>query len=104
MIGAFVTWARTHGVRVIGGLPTEPDDEPLPEATYAAITAVYLDRGGEFLTLPNRSRYPRSSFFDTPSHLSEEAQVAHSILLARALATRLDRPMHATALAQAPRW
>jgi hypothetical protein len=104
LIGDFVAWARAHGVRVIGGLPTTLDEKPLPDATQAAMAAVYLDHGGEFLVLPNRSRYPRSAFFDTPSHLNEAAQIAHSMLLARALAQRLDRPLHATALAQAPRW
>jgi hypothetical protein len=93
-----------RGVRVIGGLPTELEDEPLPAATEAAMAAVYLDHGGEFLVLPNRSRYPRSAFFDTPSHLNEAAQIAHSMLLARALAQRLDLTLRATALVQAPRW
>lgn len=104
LIGAFVTWARRHGVRVIGGLPTELDEEPLPEATQSAMASVYLDHGGEFLVLPNRSRYPRSAFFDTPSHLNEAAQIAHSMLLAHALAQRLDLTLRATALAQTPRW
>lgn len=104
LIGAFVAWARSQGVRVIGGLPTELEDEPLPDTTEAAIAAVYLRQGGEFLVLPNRSRYPRTAFFDTPSHLNEAAQIAHSVLLARALARRLDRPLRPTALAQAPRW
>ena len=104
LISAFVVWARTHGVRVIGGLPTTLRDEPLPEVTQAAMAAVYLDHGGTFLVLPNRSRYPRSAFFDTPSHLNEAAQIAHSTLVARALAQCLDRPLRPTALAQTPRW
>jgi len=104
LIGAFVTWARANGVQVIGGLPTELDEEPLPKATQAAMAAVYLDHGGLFLVLPNRSRYPRSAFFDTPSHLNEAAQIAHSVLLARALAQCLHRPLRATAVAQAPHW
>ena len=104
LIGAFVAWARAHGVRVIGGLATELEDEPLPDATVAAIAAVYLEQGGIFLELPNRSHYPRTAFFDTPSHLNEAAQIAHSQLLARALARCLDRPLHTTALAQAPHW
>lgn len=102
LIGGFVAWARAHGVRVIGGLPTGLDERPLPAATEAAMAAVYLDQGGEFLVLPNRSRYTRTAFFDTPSHLNEAAQIAHSVLLARALAARLGQP--ATALAQGPRW
>ena len=91
----------------------------------AAIEAVYLAHGGEFLVLANRSRYPARDFFDTPLHLNEACQIAHSIMLARALAPLLGRtalappgrfvgkptdPLHAcpgvsiaTALALAPR-
>jgi hypothetical protein len=96
LIGGFVAWARTHGVRAIGGLPTEADTLPLPEATRAAIAAVYLAHGGEFLALPSLSRYPIADFFDTPLHLNEACQIAHSIRLARALAPLLGR------VAQAP--
>jgi hypothetical protein len=91
LIGGFVVWARSHGVWVIGGLPTEADTVPLPAATQAAIAAVYQAHGGEFLALPNRSRYPIADFFDTPLHLNEACQIAHSILLARALAPLLGR-------------
>jgi hypothetical protein len=91
LIGGFVAWARAHGVRVIGGLPTEADMIPLPEATRAAIAWVYLAQGGEFLTLANHSRYPIADFFDTPLHLNEACQIVHSILLARALAPLIGR-------------
>jgi len=91
LIAGFVAWARTHGVRVIGGLPTEVDTLKLPEATRAAIASVYLAQGGEFLALPNLSRYPIADFFDTPLHLNEACQIAHSILLARSLAPLLGR-------------
>ncbi len=91
LIAGFVASARTQGVRAIGGLPTEADTVPLPKATRAAIAAVYLAHGGEFLTLANRSRYPIADFFDTPLHLNEACQIAHSILLARALAPLLGR-------------
>jgi hypothetical protein len=103
-IGDFVAWAERDGIRVIGGLPTQLDEQPFPAATRRAIAAVYLDHGGTFLTLPNQSRYPRSAFFDTPLHLNEEAQIAHSILLAGALRAMLVGTPEATALAQAPRW
>jgi hypothetical protein len=93
LIVDFVVWARVHGIRVIGGLPTELDTQPLPEATRAAIEAVYLDHGGAFLALPNLSRYPRTAFFDTPLHLNEAGQIAHSRLLALALGPLLGRPM-----------
>jgi hypothetical protein len=91
----FVTWARAHGVRVIGGLPTELDRMAPAEATEAAIAAVYLANGGEFLALPNRSRYPIAAFFNTPLHLNEPCQIAHSIMLARALAPLLGRAVQA---------
>jgi hypothetical protein len=86
VITRFVAWAGAHGVTAIGGLPTGFDDTPLPEETLTAIEAVYQGAGGRFLLLANRSRYPRSAFFDTPEHLNEPAQIAHSRLLAQALA------------------
>jgi hypothetical protein len=85
LIGRFTRWASAHDVRVIGGLPTEFADAPMPDATADAIRAVYLDNGGEFLELANRSRYPRSAFFDTAEHLSEPWQIVHSRLLAALL-------------------
>ncbi len=95
LIAGFATWARSHGVRVIGGLPSELIRAPGPDPTRAAIEAVYLAHGGEFLVLPNRSRYPSAAFFDTPLHLNEPCQIAHSILLARALAPLLGRTVRA---------
>ena len=41
--------------------------------------------GGDFLELPNLSRYPRSAFFDTAEHLNEAWQIVHSKLLAEQL-------------------
>jgi len=76
----FIAWAQGHGVRVIGGLPTEFADLPMPESTLAAIRQLYLVHGAGFLELPNRSRYPRSAFFDSPDHLNERWQIAHSKL------------------------
>ena len=103
LIGAFVTWARMHGAQVIGWLPTTLEDDPFPAVTQAAMAAVYLEHGGTFLALPNRSGCPRSAFFDTQSHLNEGAQITHSMLLTRTLAQCLNRPPHATALVPAPR-
>ena len=140
LIAGFVVWARAHGVRVIGGLPTQlgpaaragilgpetlvpealrsampaverlsatsqratsrPEvsrsetsrpDTAQPSARLAAIEAVYLRHGGEFLLLANHSHYPSAAFFDTPLHLNEPCQIAHSIMLARALAPMLGR-------------
>ncbi len=85
LIVAFVRWATAHGVRVIGGLPTEFADHPMPEATQEAIESVYLSNGADFIILPNFSRYPRSAFFDSAEHLNETWQAVHSRLLAEQL-------------------
>jgi hypothetical protein len=87
-IVAFLRWARAHGVMAIGGLPTGFADSPPPAATVTAIAELYRGEGAGFLMLPNLSRYPRSDFFDTPEHLNEPAQIAHSRLIAAALASR----------------
>ncbi len=86
LILGFREWARAHGVRVTGGLPTEFADSPMPDATLATIRELYRGHGAGFLELPNRSRYPRAAFFDTPDHLNETWQVVHSMAVARALA------------------
>jgi hypothetical protein len=85
LIATFTRWAATHGVLVIGGLPTGFVDAPIPPASVQAIRSVYAGNGGDFLVLPNFSRYPRSAFFDTPEHLNETWQVEHSKLLAEQL-------------------
>lgn len=92
LIAGFTRRATARGVRVIGGLSTGFADTPLPEPALAAIAAVYLDNGGGFLALPNRSRYPRADFFDGPEHLTEPAQIAHSRALAVALRPLLHPP------------
>jgi hypothetical protein len=83
LIAGFTRWAAGHKVHVIGGLPTGFADAPMPEAQ--AIRSVYTENGGDFLVLPNFSRYPRSAFFDTAEHLNETWQAAHSKLLAEQL-------------------
>jgi hypothetical protein len=85
LIASFTGWAAAHGVQIIGGLPTGFADAPMPPATLQAIRSVYTENGGDFLVLPNFSRYPRSAFFDTADHLNETWQVAHSKLLAEQL-------------------
>ncbi len=85
LIADFTRWATAHGIRVIGGLPTEFADSPMPDATAQAIRAIYVDNGGMFLELPNLSRYPREAFFDSPEHLNETWQIRHSQLLAARL-------------------
>jgi hypothetical protein len=82
----FLHWAASHGVRAIGGLPTGFIDSPINEDSLAAIRQIYRDQGAGFLELPNRSRYPRTAFFDTGDHLNETAQIAHSVAIGEALA------------------
>lgn len=91
LIVRFLRWARAHGVRAIGGLPTEFIDDPMPPATRRAIRAVYLRNGAGFLELPNRSLYPRADFFDTPDHLSEPWQIVQSVAVGRGLRPMLGR-------------
>jgi hypothetical protein len=83
----FIVWAEAHGVRVVGGLPAGFADSPVPDATRAAIRAVFTGAGAGFIDL--RDRYPRSAFFDTPDHLNEAAQIVHSRAVAAALAVTL---------------
>ena len=85
LIADFTRWATAHGIRIIGGLPTEFADSPMPEMTMRAIRAIYLGNGGMFLELPNLSRYPRDAFFDSSEHLNETWQIRHSQLLAARL-------------------
>ena len=88
-IRAFLLWAEAHGVRAMGGLPAGFADSPIPDDTRAAIRAVFTEAGARFLDPGDRARYPRTAFFDTPDHLNETAQIAHSRLIAAALAVIL---------------
>jgi hypothetical protein len=85
LIAEFTRWAAAHDVHVIGGLPTEFADSPMPDTTLQAIRDLYRANGGEFLELPNLSRYPRTAFFDSVEHLNETWQIEHSKLLAAQL-------------------
>jgi hypothetical protein len=87
MVRAFLVWAAGHGVRVVGGLPAEFAGSPVPDATRLAIRAVFLAGGARFID--HADSYPRSSFFDTPDHLNEDAQIAHSRVVAAELAAIL---------------
>ena len=91
LILRFLRWARAHGVRTIGGLPTQFIDSPMRPATRRAIRALYLANGATFLELPNRSLYPRADFFDTPYHLSQPWQIVQSVAVGRALRRMLGR-------------
>jgi hypothetical protein len=85
LIATFLRQASAHGVDVIGGLPAEFADAPMPETTQDAIRTLYLSNGADFLELPNQSRYPRTAFFDTGEHLNETWQIENSKLLAQEL-------------------
>ncbi|HQT80349.1 MAG TPA: hypothetical protein PLD10_25200 [Rhodopila sp.] len=86
LITDFLAWASAHNVMVVGGLPTGFADSPIPGSSLDAIRAIYRDHNTSFLELPNRSRYPRDAFFDTPDHLNEATQILHSIAVGLALA------------------
>ena len=79
----FIDWADAHGVTVVGGLPAGFAPSPVPDATRAAIRAVYTEAGARFVDL--HDGYPVSAFFDTPDHLNEAAQIQHSRAIAGAL-------------------
>jgi hypothetical protein len=85
LVVEFIRWADAHGVRVIGGLPAGFIDSPIRDDALAAIRSVYRNHGAEFLETPERGRYPRSAFFDTPDHLNEAAQISHSDSVGRTL-------------------
>jgi hypothetical protein len=97
LVADFQDWAAAHQVQVIGGLPTGFTDSPIPPDSLAAIRAVYRHSGAGFVELPNRSRYPRTAFFDTPDHLNEAAQIRHSLAIGQALAEQIGQPAAASA-------
>jgi hypothetical protein len=105
-LGRFMDWARRHGVRVIGGWPTEFADAPPDPRLAYLLAALYRAHGAAFLALPNDGRYPRADFFDSQDHLVAECQARHSIKVADGLAPLLGRaaaPPPAGALADAAR-
>jgi hypothetical protein len=77
---------RQRGAIVVGGLPTTFDDTLIGPATIPFLQRFYASQGACFVILPNRSLYPRASFFDTEYHLQERWQHYHSELLAPELA------------------
>ena len=96
MVRDFIQWALVHDVRIVGGLPADFADSPMPEATRLAIRDVFTEAGARFIDLGDRARYPRSAFFDTPDHLNEAAQIAHSQVVAAELAVILARAQAAS--------
>ena len=85
ILGDFLDWAADRKIRVIGGLPTTFDDEPVPDELVESLCRWYRQHGQAFMVLENRSQYPRSDFYDTPYHLVEEQQIRHSGLVASRL-------------------
>ncbi len=79
-------WAKTAGVRVVGGLPTIVEDAKIPDSAIPFLRHLYESHGQCFLVLPNRSIYPKPFFYDSLLHLRETHQIAHSKLLAPYLA------------------
>jgi hypothetical protein len=90
-IGRFMDWAEAHGIRVIGGWPTEFADAPPNPRLLGVLRALYRSHGARFLTLANDGRYPRRDFFNSQDHLVSECQARHSILVADGLAPLLGR-------------
>jgi len=84
-IARFLDWCRSHGVVAVGGLPTVFNDKPVPDSAIAQLSSFYASHGAKFVTLPNRSQYPRADFYDSSYHLRQSAQERHSRLLAEAL-------------------
>jgi hypothetical protein len=91
-IARFLDWARGHGLRVIGGWPTEFADALPDPRLPAALAGFYRAHGAAFLPLPGKGRYPRADFFDSQDHLATECQARHSIAVALGLAPLLGRP------------
>src|SRR5262249_41627958 len=88
----FLDWARQHGVQVVGGLPTTFADVPVDPGLIDRIRSFYRSHGAAFVVLPDRSRFPRSAFYDSPYHLRQRSQIAHSRQLAEALRSFVRTP------------
>jgi hypothetical protein len=84
-------WGAAHGVRVVGGLPTVFDGVEVPQELVDALANRFRAAKGCFVVLENKSRYPRSSFYNTGYHLNEEAQIFHSQMVGRILVDILHR-------------
>jgi hypothetical protein len=79
VVRLFLQWAKQKGIKVVGGLPTTFNDQPIPENLITSMRRFYLDEGHDFLLLSNNSQYPRHFFYDTAYHLNERNQKLHSI-------------------------
>lgn len=75
---AFLARQLNKRVMVLGGLPTVPADTVIADRDIERIRELYTSAGQHFATTQELSRYPRSCFYDTPYHLTEECQMLHS--------------------------
>ena len=80
-----ISWAKEHGVLVVGGLPTVFDDIKISNQVVDSYKHVFIDNGQYFLLLENKSQYPREMFYDTGYHLREEGQILHSTYVSKEL-------------------
>ena len=92
IISDFLVWGENNNVKVIGGLPTTFNDQPVPDTLVAKLSAFYKSKNQVFLSMANKSQYPRSHFFDTPYHLSEEYQIKHSVSIAEMIKAHFYQP------------
>jgi len=90
-IAAFVEREENKKIIVIGGLPADFDTLHETPDLISAIRSIYLNHGGNFVMLPNRSQYPQADFFNSEDHLTTQCQLLHSILIAEILARKLHR-------------
>ena len=74
-------------VDVIGN----PHRARIAQELVDALARRFRAAGGCFVVLENKSRYPRSSFYNTGYHLNEEAQILHSQSVGRSLVDILHR-------------
>lgn len=97
LIARFVARETSHGITVIGGLPSDFIGASLSPETVNALESVYAPHGGAFMVLPNRSLYPVQDFFNSEDHLARPCQYLHSIAVADHLAPLLNQPVQSPA-------
>lgn len=90
-IRKFIDWAKTHDVRVLATFPNLCDspayDSPKAQSTAEEITGLYQSLGVPTVGDYRGSLLPRSDFYDTYYHLTEEASAERTKRLAVQLKT-----------------
>lgn len=99
LIARFVAQETSHGITIIGGLPSDFAAASLTPETIDALASVYTAHGGAFMVLPNHSLYPVQDFFNGEDHLVRPCQYLHSMAVAHHLAPLLHRPVQPQAQA-----